>query len=197
MANLIPRFYDPVEGKVLFDGTDIRDVDFLSLRRQFGIVTQETILLNDTVRANISYGQFQATQGQVEEAAKKAFAHEFILKMPKGYDTVIGDRGFRLSGGEKQRISIARAILRNPPILILDEATSQLDSESERFIQEALDKLMSGRTVIAIAHRLSTIKRADQIVVLENGIIVGLGRHEKLLETCPLYAKLHAMQFQL
>jgi subfamily B ATP-binding cassette protein MsbA len=161
-------------------------------------VTQESILFNDTVKANISYGhRGLATQEQIEEAAKKAFAHQFITDMPKGYNTLIGDRGFRLSGGEKQRISIARAILKNPPILILDEATSQLDSESEKYVQEALDLLMQGRTVVAIAHRLSTIKKADKIVVLEQGRIVGSGPHEQLLETCPLYKRLHQMQFQL
>ena len=167
------------------------------MRRQIGIVTQESILFNDTVKANITYGYREATQQEVAAAAMKAFAHQFIQKLPKGYDTVIGDRGFRLSGGEKQRLCIARAILRNPPILILDEATSQLDSESEKYIQEALDKLMQGRTVVAIAHRLSTIKKADKIVVLENGRIVGVGKHEELVINCPLYSKLHMMQFQM
>ncbi|MBF0522613.1 MAG: ABC transporter ATP-binding protein [Candidatus Omnitrophica bacterium] len=197
LANLIPRFYDPCRGTVQMDGIDLKDVTFLSLRNQIGIVTQETILFNDTVRANICYGHQNATQKEIEEAAQKAYAHQFIQKMPQGYDTIIGDRGFRLSGGEKQRISIARAILKNPPILILDEATSQLDSESEKYIQDALDKLMQGRTVIAIAHRLSTIQKADKIVVLDQGRIVGMGRHEQLLKTCELYMRLHAMQFHL
>lgn len=197
LANLIPRFYDPTSGTVKIDGTDLREVTFKSLRGQTGNVTQETILFNDTVRNNIAYGHPEATQEEIEAAALKAFAHRFIVKMPKGYDTVLGDRGFRLSGGEKQRIAIARAILKNPPILILDEATSQLDSESEKIVQEALDRLMQGRTVIAIAHRLSTIKKATKIVVLEHGRIVGLDRHEKLLETCPLYKRLHETQFQL
>lgn len=196
LVNLIPRFYDPTRGRVTFDGVDLRDVTFKSLRAQIGIVTQETILFNDTVRANIAYGNMDASQHDIELAAQRAFAHQFIVNMPEHYNTTIGDRGFRLSGGEKQRISIARAILKNPPILILDEATSQLDSESEKYVQEALDKLMLGRTVIAIAHRLSTIKKADKIIVLEQGRIVGLGTHEQLMTNCPLYEKLHRMQFQ-
>lgn len=197
LVNLIPRFYDPFNGVVTVDGVDVRDVTFRSLRKQIGIVTQESILFNDTVRANIAYGYPGAGDEQVRAAAEMAFAHQFIIKMPKGYDTLIGDRGFRLSGGEKQRIAIARAILRNPPILILDEATSQLDSESERFVQEALDRLMKGRTVIAIAHRLSTIQKADKIVVLEHGRIIGQGGHEELLKTCPLYNKLYSLQFSM
>jgi len=197
LVSLIPRFYDPLAGKITFDGTDIKDVSFSSLRKQIGIVTQETILFNDTVRSNIAYGLNDVPQERTEEAARRAFAHRFIVNMPQGYDTVIGDRGFRLSGGEKQRLAIARAILRNPPILLLDEATSQLDSESERFVQDALDELMIGRTVVAIAHRLSTIKKADKIVVLENGRIVGLGTHGQLIETCDLYKKLHQIQFQV
>ncbi|VAX37258.1 Lipid A export permease/ATP-binding protein MsbA [hydrothermal vent metagenome] len=196
LASLIPRFYDPTEGMITIDGVNLKDVSFQSLREQIGIVTQETILFNDTVKANISYGHQSATQEEIEEVAKKAFAHRFIVKTPNGYDTTIGDRGFRLSGGEKQRLAIARAILKNPPILILDEATSQLDSESEKFVQEALDKLMKGRTVIAIAHRLSTIKKANKIVVIDDGHIVGQGRHEDLLTTCPLYERLHRVQFQ-
>jgi subfamily B ATP-binding cassette protein MsbA len=196
LANLIPRFYDPTGGKVTIDGVDLKDVTFRSLRQQVGIVSQETILFNDTVKANIAYGFEAATQNKIEEAATLAFAHQFVMKLPQGYETVIGDRGFRLSGGEKQRLTIARAILRNPPILILDEATSQLDSESEKFVQEALDRLMLGRTVIAIAHRLSTIIKADKIVVIEGGQIVGLGRHEELQGTCPLYKRLYETQFQ-
>lgn len=196
LVNLIPRFYDVTEGSVTIDGVDVKDASFQSLRGQTGTVTQETILFNDTVKANIAYGYFQASQFEIEEAAKKAFAHAFISKLPQGYDTLIGDRGFRLSGGEKQRLSIARAILKNPPILILDEATSSLDSESEKYIQEALDALMKGRTVIAIAHRLSTIKKADKIVVMEQGKIIGQGKHEELLKTCALYEKLYSMQFQ-
>ena len=195
LVNLIPRFYDPVKGSVAIDGVDVREVTFRSLRRQIGIVTQETVLFNDTVRANIAYGNVRANQQQIESAARMAFAHQFIMKMPQGYDTIIGDRGFRLSGGEKQRVAIARAILGNPPILILDEATSQLDSESERYVQEALDKLMQDRTVVAIAHRLSTIQKANKIVVLEHGRIIGMGIHERLLEACPLYSRLYALQF--
>ncbi|MBN1870567.1 MAG: ABC transporter ATP-binding protein [Candidatus Omnitrophica bacterium] len=197
LVNLIPRFYDPTRGSVKMDGVDLKDVTFRSLRDQIGIVTQESILFNDTVKANISYGYQEATQTEIEAAAQKAFAHQFIIKMPQRYDTVIGDRGFRLSGGEKQRISIARAILKNPPILILDEATSQLDSESEKYVQEALDLLMQDRTVVAIAHRLSTIKKADKIICLEQGRIVGIGSHERLLETCPLYRRLYEMQFSI
>lgn len=195
LASLIPRFYDPTHGKVLVDGIDIRDVSFKSLRNQIGIVGQETILFNDTVRNNIAYGFSLATQEKVEEAATRAFAHQFVMNMPRGYETTVGDRGFRLSGGEKQRLAIARAILRNPPILILDEATSQLDSESEKFVQEALDRLMVGRTVVAIAHRLSTVIKADKIVVIDGGRIVGLGRHDDLLVTCSLYKRLYETQF--
>ncbi len=196
LVNLIPRFYDPQKGSVTIDGVDLRHVKINSLRQQIGIVTQETILFNDTVTANIVYGHLEASVSQIEEAAKRAFAHRFIETLPQGYQTVIGDRGFRLSGGEKQRLTIARAILKNPPILILDEATSQLDSESERFVQEALDKLMVNRTVIAIAHRLSTIKKASKIIVLDEGRIVGAGRHQDLIENCILYKRLHNTQFQ-
>ena len=195
LVNLIPRFYDATSGKVTFDGVNVRDVSFKSLRGQVGIVTQEAILFNDTVRNNIAYGTFDASLEQIGEAAQMAFADHFIEKMPLGYETIVGDRGFRLSGGEKQRLTIARAILKNPPILILDEATSALDSESEKFVQDALDSLMKGRTVIAIAHRLSTIMRADKIVVLEAGRIVGLGKHDELLFTCSLYRRLYETQF--
>ena len=197
LVNLIPRFYDPVKGVVTIDGIDVRDVTLRSLRKQIGIVTQETILFNDTVRANIAYGYAEATDAQIQAAAEMAFAHQFVVKMPSGYNTLIGDRGFRLSGGEKQRLAIARAILKNPPILILDEATSQLDSESERYVQEALDRLMKGRTVIAIAHRLSTVQKADKIVVLEHGRIIGQGGHEELLKGCPLYNRLYSLQFSM
>ena len=197
LVNLIPRFYDPKSGRVTMDDIDIRNASFYSLRRQLGIVTQETILFNDTVRANIAYGHLKASQEEIESAAKRAYAHDFIMKMPEGYDTIIGDRGFRLSGGEKQRIAIARAILKNPPILILDEATSQLDSASEKYVQEALDELMKGRTVVAIAHRLSTVIKADKIIVLDQGRIVGMSKHEELLKTCDMYKKLHTMQFQM
>ena len=197
LVNLMPRFYDPIKGSVEMDGVDVKDVSFKSLRKQFGIVTQESILFNDTVKANIAYGYHDASQEEIEAAAQKAFAHRFIEKMPEGYDTMVGDRGFRLSGGEKQRICIARAILANPSILILDEATSQLDSESEKFVQEALDKLMQGRTVVAIAHRLATVIKANKIVVLNEGRIEGIGKHEELLKSCSLYKKLHEMQFKV
>ncbi len=195
LVSLIPRFYDATQGMICIDGINVREVSVKSLREQIGIVSQETILFNDSVKANIGYGNLSASQEGITAAATKAFAHSFILKMPHGYDTVIGDRGFRLSGGEKQRIAIARAILKNPPILILDEATSQLDSESEKFVQEALDELMKGRTVICIAHRLSTIFKADKIVVLDYGQIVGLGKHDDLLKECPLYNRLYQTQF--
>lgn len=195
LVNLIPRFYDASKGAILIDGVDVREASFESLRSQIGIVTQDSILFNDTVNANIAYSRKGVPQEDIVSAAKQAFAHGFVEKMPDGYDTVVGDRGFRLSGGEKQRLSIARAILKNAPILILDEATSALDSESEQYVQDALDELMKGRTVVAIAHRLSTIQKADKIVVLDKGRIVGLGRHEELLESCPMYQRLHGMQF--
>lgn len=197
LVNLIPRFYDATQGSVSLDGINVKDVSFRSLRSQVGIVTQEAILFNDSVRNNIAYGTFEATKEQVQEAARLAYADHFIEKMPHGYETMVGDRGFRLSGGEKQRLTIARAILKNPPILILDEATSSLDSESEKFVQDALDTLMKNRTVIAIAHRLSTIMKADKIVVLEAGKIVGLGKHDELLFTCPLYRRLYETQFSV
>ncbi|MCK5215513.1 MAG: ATP-binding cassette domain-containing protein, partial [Candidatus Omnitrophica bacterium] len=197
LVNLIPRFYDPYEGSVSLDGEDIKGISFKSLRSQIGIVAQETFLFNDTVGNNIAYGTRNASQEEIEEAAKKSYAHRFIKEMPNQYMTTIGDRGFRLSGGEKQRIAIARAILKNPPILILDEATSQLDSESEKFVQEAVDDLMRGRTVIAIAHRLSTIKKADKIIVLQEGRIAGSGKHSDLLKTCQLYKRLYETQFQM
>jgi subfamily B ATP-binding cassette protein MsbA len=196
LVNLIPRFYDVTEGQILFDGVNVKEASFKSLRHQVGIVTQEAILFNDSVRNNIAYGTFDVTLEQIQQVAQMAFADKFIEKMPKGYDTFIGDRGFRLSGGERQRLTIARAILKNPPILILDEATSQLDSESEKYVQEALDKLMQGRTVIAIAHRLSTIMKADKIVVLEHGKMVGIGKHDDLLFSCPLYRRLYETQFR-
>jgi len=194
MVDLIPRFYDPKKGRVLIDGVDIRDVTLKSLRQQIGIVTQETILFNDSIRGNISYGSTQATQKEIEEAAAKAHAHEFIKHLPQGYETVIGDRGMKLSGGERQRIAIARALLKNPPILILDEATSQLDSEAERIVQEALDRLMHGRTVFVIAHRLSTVRNAHRIVVLDRGAIVEQGSHSELVVRNGLYKRLYEMQ---
>lgn len=194
MIDLIPRFYDPKKGRLLIDGVDIKDVSLKSLRNQIGIVSQETILFNDTIRANIAYGSSQAKQADIEEAAKKAHIHDFIIHLPQGYDTIIGDRGMKLSGGERQRLAIARALLKNPPILLLDEATSQLDTTSERIVQEALNRLIEGRTVFVIAHRLSTIRHADTIVVLSEGMIVEQGTHDQLITQEGLYRKLYQMQ---
>jgi subfamily B ATP-binding cassette protein MsbA len=195
LANLIPRFFDVTSGRILIDGCDLRDLTLGSLRRQVAQVTQETILFNDTVRNNIAYGQPEVHLQLVEEAARNALAHEFILRMPQGYDTVIGEKGFRLSGGERQRLAIARAILKNAPVLILDEATSSLDAESESLVQAALANLMQGRTVLVIAHRLSTIRRANRIAVLEDGRITAIGPHEELLTTSPTYQRLYQLQF--
>jgi subfamily B ATP-binding cassette protein MsbA len=195
LVNLIPRFYDVSSGRILIDGIDIRTASLNSLRRQIGQVTQETILFNDTVRNNIAYGQQDAPMEQVVEAAKAALAHDFILRMPQGYDTEIGEKGFRLSGGEKQRMAIARAILKNSPVLILDEATSALDAESEALVQAALTNLMQSRTVVVIAHRLSTVRRANRIVVLEDGRITDIGTHDELLTTSATYQRLHKLQF--
>ncbi|MDQ5984385.1 MAG: Lipid A export ATP-binding/permease protein MsbA [Syntrophus sp. SKADARSKE-3] len=195
LVNLIPRFYDVTEGQILIDGRDIRDVTVESLRSQIGIVTQQTILFNDTVKNNIAYGDIERTDKEIIDAAKAANAHDFIMQLPHGYDTVIGEGGTKLSGGERQRISIARAILKNAPILILDEATSSLDTEAEIEVQSALDNLMTGRTTLMIAHRLSTIRNADRIIVLVNGEIVEEGNHEALLEKKGEYFKLHQMQF--
>ncbi len=194
LLDLIPRFYDPKRGKILIDGVDIREVTLKSLRRRIAIVTQETILFNDSIRANIAYGKPGATDSEIVEAARQANAHDFITQLPQGYDAIIGDRGMRISGGERQRIAIARALLKNPPILILDEATSQLDSHSERVVQEALDRLMQGRTVFVIAHRLSTVRGAHRIVVMDKGIIAEEGTHDELLAKGGLYKKLYSMQ---
>jgi len=195
IANLLLRFYDPDSGAVTIDGNDLRSVTIDSLRRQIGIVTQETILFNDTVRANIAYGKPDMPLEKIEEAARAANAHDFIMELPKEYETVIGERGVLLSGGQRQRLAIARAILKNPPILILDEATSSLDTESERLVQTAIDRLMRRRTVLVIAHRLSTIQHANNIIVLDRGKIVQQGTHEQLLQTGGLYKKLYDMQF--
>ena len=195
LVHLIPRFFDLTSGRLLLDGRDIRDVTLSSLRAQIGIVTQDTVLFNDTVRNNIAYGQPHVSRKQLEAAARAALAHDFILEMPDGYDTVIGERGLRLSGGERQRIAIARAILKNAPILILDEATSALDSESEALVQSALQNLMIGRTVFVIAHRLSTVRRADRIVVIENRMISDVGAHEELMKKLGTYRRLYDLQF--
>ena len=196
LVNLLPRFFDATSGRVLLDGRDVRSCTLESLRAQIGLVTQETFLFNDTVAANIAYGSPAATRAEIEAAAKMAHAHEFILAMPNGYDTVIAERGSLLSGGQRQRLAIARALLRDPPVLILDEATSALDTESERAVQDALDEAMRGRTVFAIAHRLSTIRRADQILVLDRGRIVERGKHDDLLALGGIYRHLHEMQFE-
>jgi subfamily B ATP-binding cassette protein MsbA len=195
LVNLIPRFFDVTGGAIKLDGHDIRDVTLASLRAQIGVVTQDTILFNDTVRNNIAYGQPNVTEEAVVDAAKTALAHDFILRLPDGYDTVIGERGLRLSGGERQRIAIARALLKNAPILILDEATSALDTESESLVQSALQNLISGRTVFVIAHRLTTVRHADRIVVLEGGHITDSGTHEDLLTRLGTYRKLYELQF--
>ncbi len=195
LVNLIPRFFDVNAGRILLDGHDLRDVTIASLRRLIGKVTQETVLFNDTVRNNIAYGQPDVPMSRVEEAARAALAHDFILRMPEGYDTVIGERGLRLSGGERQRLAIGRAILKDAPILILDEATSALDVESERFVQAALGNLMRGRTVFVIAHRLSTVRRADRIAVVEHGRITEIGSHADLVAQSGTYQRLYHMQF--
>ncbi len=196
LVDLIPRFYDVTLGSLIIDGIDVRDLNLTSLRSQIGIVTQETILFNDTVRKNIGYGAETFTDQDIIQAANNANAWEFIQKMENGLDTMIGERGVTISGGQRQRISIARAILRNTPILILDEATSALDTKSEKLVQNAIEKLMHNRTVLAIAHRLSTILHADKIVVMDSGRIVDVGKHAELLERSPAYQQLYNMQFQ-
>jgi ATP-binding cassette subfamily B protein len=194
-VNLLPRFYDPEVGQILIDGVDIRDVKLHSLRRQIGIVPQETIMFSGTIAQNIAFGQDVFNMEAVKEAAKIANAHQFVSQLPKGYQTWVGERGVNLSGGQRQRIAIARAVLLNPQILILDEVTSALDSESESLVQEALERLMEKRTVFIIAHRLSTVKRCDRILVLEQGEIVESGTHEELLALERRYARFYAQQF--
>jgi subfamily B ATP-binding cassette protein MsbA len=196
LVDLIPRFYEPTSGRILLDGIDIRDIKLPVLRSLTGIVSQETVLFHDTVRSNIAYGATgRYTQEQIEAAAKAANAHSFIMELPRGYDTLLGERGTRLSGGQRQRLGIARALLTDPPILILDEATSALDTESERLVQEAVDRLLQGRTVFVIAHRLSTITHADQILVLDRGEIVERGTHAELLARRGAYHRLYSLQF--
>ena len=196
VASLLPRFYDATTGSITIDGEDIRRVTLDSLREQVGIVPQETVLFNGSVYDNILYGRLDATREEVEAAAKAANAHNFIMALPNGYETMLGDRGMNISGGQRQRISIARAILKNPQILILDEATSALDTESERVVQEALDRLMVGRTSFVIAHRLSTIKNADKIMVLEKGQLIEQGTHDELMAMDGLYAHLYKIQYR-
>ncbi len=197
LVDLIPRFYDPTRGRVTLDGYDLRELDLKSLRQLMGIVTQETILFHETVRNNIAYGMAYVPLEEVIESAKAANAHDFIEKLPQGYDTLIGERGIKLSGGQRQRLAIARALLKNPPILILDEATSALDTESEYLVQEAIERLMSNRTVFVIAHRLSTIQNASTIIVLEKGKIVQQGTHRQLLREEGPYQHLYNLQFRL
>ena len=195
IANLLPRFYDVTGGAIRIDGVDVRDVTFTSLRENIGLVPQDTMLFNASVRENILYGRLDATEQEIIEAAKAANAYEFIEKLPNGFDTIVGERGNSLSGGQRQRIAIARAILKNPSILILDEATSALDTESEKIVQEALERLMKNRTALVIAHRLSTIKHADHIVVLQQGCVVEEGTHDELLALNGLYSHLYSVQF--
>jgi subfamily B ATP-binding cassette protein MsbA len=195
LTKLLPRFHDPVSGGVFWDGVDLRDATISSLRGQIALVTQETVLFNDTVRHNIAYGKPDATQAEIEEAARIAFAHDFIVELPKGYDTIVGERGIFLSGGQRQRLAIARSLLVDAPVLILDEATSALDAESERYVQQAIGNLVRNRTTIVIAHRLSTIRRANTIVVMEAGRIIEIGTHAELLAKGGQYRKLYELQF--
>jgi ATP-binding cassette subfamily B protein len=196
VVNLIPRFYDPTSGQITIDGTDIRKVTINSLRSQIGMVLQETTLFAASIRENITFGKPEATQAEIEAAAQAAQAHEFIMQTLQGYETEVGERGVTLSGGQKQRLAIARAILTDPRILILDDATSSVDTETEHLIQLALDRVMQGRTTFVIAHRLSTVQRADLILVLEKGRIVARGKHAELLKSSPLYANIYHQQLK-
>ena len=196
LVHLLPRFYEPTSGCITIDGIDIRGVSLASLRAHIGIVSQDVVLFDDTLWQNIRYGNLHASDAQVQEAARAAYAHDFVMHMAQGYDTIIGERGVRLSGGEKQRIAIARALLRNAPILILDEATSALDSASEQVVQYALANLMKDRTTFVIAHRLSTVRHAHKIVVMHAGTIVEVGSHEALLAQGGYYSQLYHLQFK-
>ena len=196
LVSLIPRFYEVSSGALLVDSIDVRDLKIKDLREVIGMVPQETILFSGTVKENIAYGRLDATDEEIERAARAAHAHEFVMEFPDGYATIVGERGVKLSGGQRQRIAIARALLKNPAILILDEATSSLDSESERLVQDALETLMQGRTTFVIAHRLSTVRRADRIIVLNEGRIVEEGTHEALLANAGFYKQLHDIQFR-
>jgi subfamily B ATP-binding cassette protein MsbA len=195
VVSLIPRFYDPIGGRVLIDGVDLKDLELASLRSKIGYVLQDTVLFHGTVRENIAYGRPNATEEEIVAAAKLANAHDFIIEMQHGYDTMVGDRGLTLSGGQRQRIGIARAVIRDTPILILDEPTAALDTESERLVIEGLERLMKGRTVITIAHRLSTIRDAHKIIVLKDGLVHEQGTHDELLALNGVYAELHHIQF--
>jgi ATP-binding cassette, subfamily B, bacterial MsbA len=195
LLNLLPRFYDVSQGAILIDGTDIREATLASLRAQIGVVTQQTILFNNTVRFNVAYGRPAAGEAEIIAALQAANAYDYVMALPRGLETVVGEKGLRLSGGEQQRLAIARALLKDPPILILDEATSSLDSEAERMVQQALDRLIAGRTTLVIAHRLSTVRNADRIAVLEAGRLVEIGTHRELLHKGGLYRRLHEMQF--
>ena len=195
LLNLLPRFYEVTAGTILVDGVDLREVSLASLRAQIGVVTQQTILFNETVRYNVAYGRLEATEAEIIQAIRAAHAYDFVMALPQGLDTIIGEQGVRLSGGERQRLAIARALLKDPPILILDEATSSLDSESEREVQQALDRLIEGRTTLVIAHRLSTVRHAHRLVVVDGGHIVETGTHEELLRLDGLYKRLYDMQF--
>ncbi|NEO28815.1 MAG: ATP-binding cassette domain-containing protein, partial [Kamptonema sp. SIO4C4] len=195
LVDLVPRYYDPIAGQITLDGTDLREFNMHDLRRAMGVVSQDTFLFNNTIAYNIAYGKEDATHEDIMAAAKRANAYDFIMDLPNGFETDIGDRGVMLSGGQRQRIAIARALLRNPDILILDEATSALDTISERLVQEAIDELCRDRTTLVIAHRLSTVRQAHKIAVMEKGHIVEVGNHEELLEMDGQYANLHAMQF--